>query len=395
KTQVDTAWALMSGFWARPELGKQIADATGTTFDPAKNKKALSQLMGLYLYSSSFNEKTLLDRSKQVGRVLFHVGTDTGIVKISKTGSNVIYSSNPATAGKKDGITTKYMFQRDSAGLFENEDAVRALIGEKTLQVDLNRLNSQVQVQDIVIDPEDGPRSSKVGYTSFLRDNLSTNINGTNFIDHADGSTEYTYSINRIVTVDTSFTRPKESLATPQVETDIDPESLVKPDDKRQLPNDTIDPFFGMKDMDHSIGEIAPAPTDIELSDMMARYSIQGFSLQQQSQILDSILLFIGRKDLDSANPQDIFDELQGIFDDHRILALSNGQVFLANEFDKILLKWKEFMEMTATNLQNIGYNITGEFLTTEDLESSTEEGDPVFEGEESNYEKIRFDDDA
>ena len=220
EAQVNTVWNLVEAFWENPEAAQQVTEATGVTFNRSLRKVSLSELLRPYVRSSSFNPSVFDNSDQSLNRIYTHIGTDSGHFQIARHGDAIIYTTDTRKRGEKN---YRYMFERNLDGSYTYENDVRRLFSQGLLPAYTVGLNDTAPINDIHFHV-DGPASSKMGYKTFLRKHLMTDVNGTNTIEHEDGTTEYIYSVHGPIVFDDNFRVKRPS--PPDV---TDPESQIPP----------------------------------------------------------------------------------------------------------------------------------------------------------------------
>ncbi|KKL12435.1 hypothetical protein LCGC14_2535790, partial [marine sediment metagenome] len=230
EAQVNTVWNLVEAFWENPEAAQQVTEMTGVTFDKSIRKISLSELLKPYVRSSSFNPSVFDNSQQSLSRIYTHIGTDSGHFQIARHGDAIIYTTDTRKRGEKN---YRYMFERNLDGSYTYEEDVRRLFSQGLLPAYTLGLNESTPINDIYFHV-DGPASSKVGYKNFLRKHLMTDVNGTNTIEHEDGTVEHVYSVHGPIVFDMDFRVDRPS--PPDV---TDPESQTPPKTPPDAPPDT------------------------------------------------------------------------------------------------------------------------------------------------------------
>lgn len=164
---------------------------------------------------------------------------------------------------------------------------------------------------------------------------------------------------------------------------------------------------------------------DTELAEQLSKYTLPGFTPSQQHQVLSGFTYNIGQSILSEiertgnvAMVEKIFANEFKVFRVKLTRAHNAGNTALANEYVKVLSNWKALEEMTLSNLKNLGIHLRRGQRTNEtqtaadtytdealallqqakdglDVSELDEDGDIIAEGEDSNYERTKWEDDS
>ena len=138
--------------------------------------------------------------------------------------------------------------------------------------------------------------------------------------------------------------------------------------------------------------ELLSLPEQRPLESYLRTRIVPGFSPSQQKAMVNSLRWVLTQIGLEQTTRGEAFKRTLAIIKRFRSEALEEGKTFVVGEWDKVISNWPTFVTLTFDSLHVLGYE-TSDVINEDDYK--TEEGEEVIEGEESNFEKTRYEDDA
>ena len=387
------------------EAIKEISDVVENIDEPIAfdSVAGLAELISRKVYTSRFDRKSL-SKAPNPNKVFFHVDPQSGFVHLARPNDGTIYTTNP---GKVDQEGYEPLVVDGEI----NPEAAE-YIDKLNSNVRRSHLNTEGSYDDISIVDGKVDAVTYNSYNEYAKTLLDSFIDGRNTIEHPEIGTEYLYWQQQVNSYDytgaanstvTKLTKePAEVVET--VEQKVDEVSQQTEEDLDPTPDD--DPFYrpkqgrkSLKDLENerssnsnnpysdsdTIDVGFPATVDEKLDEVLSRYNIGGFSHSQVSQVVDSIMLAVREKISNTEGDvpptvQETLEEAKNRFMDQYSDYKDASDEARTNAFRDILKTWDKFADRAVNHLKAIGF---------EPVEGG------VIEGEQSNYEKTKYEDKA
>ena len=211
------------------ETFDSITEATNIEFGRDGDSQGLHKFVNRYVYSPKAfysldveSENKLSQRSILVYTPEMNASEDgqvQGMLQIIDVDSRVMYTNDPMFFQNNPQFVTEnnILDIRDLRDEAEIEEASE-LLQNKLVNIKTDAINKPGEFKDVILDVEGNVKdvSTHSSYNAFKGQFLKTDINGTNFIENADGTREYTYMTQPLIVIDTSFA--EENVVTEEAE---------------------------------------------------------------------------------------------------------------------------------------------------------------------------------
>jgi len=217
------------------ETHQTVSDATGLDFGRDGAKTAFHSFINRYVYASPYSykyEEEEFGRIEGQRKVLVYTPTELrNQLIVLDVDNRTIYTNEPNyffedintiqtnDSGVYTGELKQYFVDNKieqvvSINYEDGANKATELLKRKLVSVDAKRINKPGEFSDVQLDKKgnvalDVNRNPIINkhnsYNSFKLDNLKTDINGQNKIEHKDGAIEHTYMTQPTVLVDLDF----------------------------------------------------------------------------------------------------------------------------------------------------------------------------------------------
>lgn len=156
----------------------QLSDVLDTQF--GNDVKLLSQQLGQLFHSANFKASDVKNPKENSKKVFFHVGEDTGDVKIARhaaaNGGGIIYTTNPRQASERSNHRFIFELAADGSLLYQQE--VEEMIGDVFIDMKFRKANLSSTNIRLITYRGGKWASSMIPYNEFLRNSFQTTVKG-------------------------------------------------------------------------------------------------------------------------------------------------------------------------------------------------------------------------